>query len=239
VTAISRSEIASALGGSPYSLADDDRGKYLLDDLLPRADQLEQRCRVVRARLAVALDRSVRIAQRVTEIYESNAIEGLGTTLRHTQDILISNNLLEATAEIARYALERCLQAEPKVTDVIGLSAARTLIDQFVGSPERSLNEHDIRSIHSLILVNHPASGRYKRYLNQIEGSEHIPPVPSDVPGHMAELSGWLASTDAHYYGRRPLLTPGLPISTRSKTVTAELRDYSRTTYSAQGPTPL
>ncbi|HYB17269.1 MAG TPA: Fic family protein [Streptosporangiaceae bacterium] len=93
---------------------------------------------------------------------------------------------------LARYTLRKALQDDPKVRDVVGLAAARILVDEYMAEPSRPLTEADIRDFHSLILVGDPSAGRYKQYLNRIEGAAHIPIPPVDVPGAMHTLMTWL-----------------------------------------------
>ncbi len=136
-------------------------------------------------------------ASRTTEIYESNAIEGKPATLAETYDILRERRLYDADAALARYTLHEALTDEPKVKDVVGLAAARILVDQYVREPDRPLSEADLRQMHSLIMVDEASAGRYKQYLNEIHGSAHTPLPPSDVPGAMSTLVAWARETDA------------------------------------------
>jgi len=197
-----RPSLEAALAGSPYSIPDDSRGAYLLEDLLPRAAELEARCVRVRQQVAEVVRQRASSRLRISEIYESNAIEGLGTSLRETEQILEGRDLLTATAAMARHALQEVLANEPRITDVVGLAAARLLVDQFVADPSRPLSEADLREMHGLVLAGHPGAGRYKQYINSIEGSTHQPPAPTDVPDHMRSLATWMADTDLPHLWR-------------------------------------
>lgn len=185
------------LGGSPYSVPNDQASKDRLRALLPRLDALEERCAAVRSSVMQQISDRVRKASRTSEIYESNAIEGKTATLSETFGIMKEHNLWDADAAIARYTLHEALSDDPKVRDVVGLGAARLLVDQYVREPERPLGEADIRDIHGLILAGHHSAGRYKVYLNRIEGSSHTPTPPADVPGAMHELVDWFRESDA------------------------------------------
>lgn len=162
-----------------------------------RLDAIEGRCRVVKTTLAEQFRNRMSEARRATEIYESNAIEGKLATLSETYDILGERSLWNADAAIARYTLHEALADDPKVQDVVGLAAARLLVDQYVREPDRPLAEADIRDMHGLILAGHHSAGRYKVHLNRIEGSEHTPIPPVDVPGAMNSLVGWFRNSDA------------------------------------------
>lgn len=190
-------QVADWLQGSPYSVPDDSQGEYLLAEMLPRAADLEERCASVRERIAAELAGSIVQATRTTEIYESNAIEGKTATLAETYEIMRSRRLWTAESAIASYTLHEALREEPKVQDVVGLSAARILVDQYLAEPDRSVMESDIRDMHNLILRGHRTAGRYKEYLNEISGSAHVPVTPVDVPAAMNNLVCWCRDGDA------------------------------------------
>lgn len=193
-----RAGLEATLAGSPYSLPDDERGVVLLEELLPRAAGLERRCQEVSLRVAATLARRMKVVIRTTEIYESNKIEGLGPDLAGTSAILREQRLLdEASLVVAQHALTRTLSAEPKVRDVVGLAAARILVDDYLRDSSRGVAESDLRDMHGLIMQGDPAAGRYKRYVNAIAGSSHHPLAPSDVPAAMSQLTNWIATTDA------------------------------------------
>lgn len=189
-------EISAGLAGSPYSLPDDPSQRDVLLDVLARASDLEARCQTVRANLAQDLSQRLRHATRTNEIFESNAIEGKQVTLRETKDILDERHLWDAGQALARYALQKAFREDSKVRDVVGLAAARILVDEYMVNRSRPLAEIDIRDFHGLILAGDPSAGRYKQYLNRIEGSAHTPIPPVDVPSAMHEMLVWLQ--DSH-----------------------------------------
>lgn len=189
--------MAGWLEGSPYSLPDDQHELDLLAEMLPRAAALEMRCGVVRKRIQSELAGYLSKATRTNEIYESNAIEGKTATLRETFEILSVRRLWSAEQAIATYSLQEVLRDEPKVQDVVGLAAARILVDQYLSSGQRPLTEADLRDMHALILKGHRSAGRYKEYLNQISGSAHTPTAPSDVSGAMGTLVRWTRDSPA------------------------------------------
>lgn len=190
-------EVAEWLDGSPYSLPDDQSERKVLEDMLPRALALEGRCDAVRQRLQAELTNRLSRATRTSEIYESNAIEGKTATLAETFEILSARRMWSAEQAVAAYSLQEVLRQEPKVQDVVGLAAARLLVDEYISSGQRTLAEADLREMHSMILRGHRTAGRYKLYLNEISGSSHTPTAPSDVPAAMGSLVRWARDSPA------------------------------------------
>lgn len=186
----------SGLAGSPYSLPEE-QANYLQTSFLPRVAALSLRAQREQSRVATTRTARFRRIARSTEIYESNRIEGLGPDLATTDRILHEQNLLRAATGIwsAERAIERCLGAEPKIRDVVGLGAARLLAEHFCADPTRPLTGSDIRELHELIMVGDRLGGSYKIFTNEIGGSSHVPLPPSDTPAAMSDLVSWLAST--------------------------------------------
>lgn len=185
------------LEGSPYSLPDDEHGRELLDEMMPRAGSLEHRCQVVRDAIAVQFSEGLFRATRVSEIFESNALEGKSASLSETFNIMQSHDMWNADTAIARYTLTQVLSEEAKVRDVVGLAAARLLVDLYTKDPSRPLTESDLRDMHRLIMGDDRSSGRYKQYLNSIVGSDHKPVPPSDVPDAMRQMVNWIRESEA------------------------------------------
>jgi Fic family protein len=190
--------VEQALAGSPYSLPSDELGRQRMLALETRLEELDNRC----ARLHRSLQRQMagilRTNQRVREIYESNAIEGLGASLMETQSLLTSTEAIQIQQALNRHAVVTAVAAEPKVQQVLGLYGAKLVAEELASTSGRFLTEADLRGMHALILGSEMGAGEYKRYHNQIEGSSHIPVAPIDVPGAMRELSAWLAGTIDH-----------------------------------------
>jgi Fic family protein len=189
--------LAATLDGSPYSLPDDERSLATLQDMLVRAESLETRCSAVRQRLAAELRGLGGQASRTTEIYESNRIEGKLISLAETKHILNNEHMWETDQALARYTLQQALAYEPKVQDVVGLAAARILVDQYIVERDREVIEADIRDMHGLLFRGHGSGGRYKQYINEIAGSAHQPVVPVEVPANMHALVGWMQDSAA------------------------------------------
>lgn len=188
--------VHNGLAGSPYSLPDE-QATYLTTNFLPRVAALSLRAQREQSRIATTRTARLKRIARSTEIYESNKIEGLGPDLATTDQVLHDHDLLRATTGVwaAERAIERCLNAEPKIRDVVGLGAARLLAEHFCADPTRPLTGSDIRELHELILVGDRRGGSYKAFTNEIGGSSHIPLLPSDTPAAMSHLVTWLADT--------------------------------------------
>lgn len=188
--------LVEGLAGSPYSVPDEPEQRDIVLDTIRSANELEKRCSAVRLKLAAEPKSRLYRATRTNEIFESNAIEGKTVTLRETKEILDQRNMWDVDKAVARYTLQKALQEDPKVLDVIGLAAARILVDEYMRERERFLSETDVRDFHRLILAGDPSAGKYKQYLNRIEGSAHTPIPPVDVPGAMHEMLTWIKECD-------------------------------------------
>lgn len=186
--------IRAGLEGSPYSV-DDSVAEEQIIALLDRSEGFESRCRAARETIAADLAKRLRTIGRTTEIYESNRIEGKTATLEETYEILSAKQFLDVDRAIASYTLSRSLTDETKVQDVVGLAAARVLVDQFLQDPQHPLTEADLRAMHRLIMDGLPFAGQYKQEANTIFGSSHIPVSPLDVPSQMNSLVSWFRDT--------------------------------------------
>ena len=161
-----------------------------LRDFSARADRLT-------SKYASEALNPLRVTHRVREIYESNAIEGLGLGLAETDQTIRRMAKLPAL-DVARFTVAHSLASDKHAYDVVGLQYARELADLIAENTARPITESDLRNMHNMILGQAPGSGIYKRYINSISGSEHQPPAPSDVPAHMQNLTAWLSTSDAH-----------------------------------------
>ena len=191
---ISVKDLESGLAGSPYSLPSEQR-EYIDTTLLPLVATLTTRVAHSTQRITASGRRQLARVNRTLEVYESNQIEGLGPDLATTDRVLRGHSLdREVGYTVAEAAIRQCIDAEPKVRDVVGLGAAKVLAEQFCRDVDRPLVESDIRQLHSLVMVGDSRGGQYKRYANEIEGSAHKPPTPLDTPHHMGELIRWVHS---------------------------------------------
>lgn len=191
------SKLHDALEGSPYSIPSDGPSEERAAFLVKRLAEIEERCAAVDLVLRTQALPQLKQNQRVREIFESNAIEGLGLSLSETAKVILRQEADGVQTALSRYTMRRVLADEPKVQDVLGLHGARLLADDIVREQDRPISETDIRNLHSLILQSHEGAGRYKIYVNWIEGSRHEPMLPTDTPGHMADLAAWFSEATA------------------------------------------
>ncbi len=188
-------DVYSELRGCPYSLPDDAELKRHVELLTEAEGKL--RAGIVEA---TALLRTtghlgeIGGAQRAREVYESNAIEGVGMSLRETSELLVSDLGQQAAETVRRGMLVTSLVSDQKLVDVLGLNGAKILAEAMVEDfgRGRQLTEIDVRALHEMITAGESYAGRYKRYINSIAGSSHETPYPSDTPAAMASLIGWL-----------------------------------------------
>lgn len=190
-------QLQQGLEGSPYSIGDDETSRGRAEFLVPKLEDIERRCADVRDRLRLEIIPRLQRSQRVREIFESNAIEGLGLPLPETARIVTKQESQGLLGIISRYTIEQLLYTDNKVRDVIGLHGAQLLARDIVAHQEHPISEVDIRNLHTLILRGEEAAGRYKRFVNRIKGSRHEPSAPTDAPGHMARLTSWFSDTPA------------------------------------------
>jgi hypothetical protein len=155
-----------ALSGTPYSL-DIQNDENSIDVLEDRLHALINRSTDLRLAYRHRSSEPIKSVQRVTEIYESNAIEGLGCNLPATYKVM-QRGAKRNPVDVQRYTLMASLTQDPHVAEVMSLQTARELVDTLVEDRTAPLTESDLRSIHSLVLGEHSAAGRYKRYVNSM-----------------------------------------------------------------------
>ena len=178
------------LNGSPYLLVEP-------GTLLPDLARFEQRCseslRLVRGKLAKAnlLTTLADPVQGAREVYESNAIEGLGPNLSQTIEILHKSDTSFIEDGFNEALFLKTIHGEPDLHAVLGLEGARVLSRRMASvadSPFR-MTEYEIRSLHSVVCQGESHAGMYKRYHVQIGGPDaHEPHLPIDVSSAMNAL---------------------------------------------------
>lgn len=190
----------SALEGSPYWFPND-------DETLHRCGAIEEAINEINTKLSslVSLDqlpRPLSESLRTREVYESNALEGLGTTLRLTADIIGRTTADKpTTATYVEWALTKGIINDGHFYDVVGLTAARALSRQIAGSIDQPITESDLRALHTIIMKNQLFAGTYKLYANEISGNKsHETSTPIDTPAAMAAFSAWLNSLTKRGY---------------------------------------
>ena len=110
--------------------------------------------------------------------FNSNAIEGNTLTLQETkvalEGITVGGKTLREHFEAVNH------------------KEAILYIEELVKSSEL-LSEHDIKSVHALILKNIDANnaGSYRNINVLISGAQHKPPLSIDVPSKMQEFISW------------------------------------------------
>ncbi len=187
--------VNECLNGTPYQFPADDVSRERLVALRERVVHLDELCHQMRENLQslVRFGQPLRSMHRTQEVYESNAIEGVGVSARATQEIIsaIPKSVGDSASTYAEWALTEGLSRDRHTYEVIGLDAARSLAREVAAHSDRSVLESDIRAIHSIVMGDDDRAGRYKRYHVTIAGSAHEPPAPIDTPEHMARLVDW------------------------------------------------
>jgi len=182
----------SCLKGSPYQFPFDDKSiqvySHIEDSISKIQDKLQKLV------LITDLPQPLKNSLKIQEVYESNAIEGLGTDLASTANLIDATTREHKTSkDYIEWAITRGIQNDSHLYDVIGLTAARALSRDIAGLVERPITEADIRTIHKIILKNQPFAGVYKMYANEISlNNEHQTTLPSDTPGAMSVFVDWM-----------------------------------------------
>jgi Fic family protein len=183
------------LDGSPYLLPEDDLGEEVAAKAVRDMRNVERRVRRLAERLGDIRSGVLHPWSSETNtrlIYESNELEGLGSSFRETYE-LVQAAADKPTDDVLRhFHLQRSVTAEPKVLDVLGLHAAKRVADELAEEQFLQLRQSDIRNLHQLILGDQWGSGQYKTHHNVIEGTEHRTTDPIYVPAAMGELVDWL-----------------------------------------------
>jgi len=187
--------LGDALNGSPYSL--DLSALQLYESVEKKFGKYSSQAAALRETYRVPEMQGLRRTHRIREVFESNAIEGLGLPLRQTE-VIMQENQTKSPADLMRYSISMGIAGDKHAYDVMGLQGARELADIVAEDGDRALAETDLRNMHSLIVGDVPYAGRYKRYANTISGATHEPTLPIDVPDQMRELAQWLSRSDVH-----------------------------------------
>jgi Fic family protein len=180
------------LKGSPYQFPNDEVS-------MQRYVEIEQSLNSIQSKLERLstidnLPTPLKSILRAQEVYESNAIEGLGTDLATTaHTIEATTREHKSNKQYVEWAVTRGIQNDSHLYDVIGLTAARGLSRDIAGIVDRPISEADIRTIHEVILQKQPFAGIYKQYTNEISfNNEHQTSLPTDTPAAMNEFVIWM-----------------------------------------------
>lgn len=179
---------SDCLVGSPYLFPEDESGLQRLEEigisLLDIQRKLDQLTNVE------GLPKPLKRILKSREIYESNAIEGVGPDFGSTVRILDETSEMQ---NFVQWALEQGIKNDRHAYDVIGLAAARELSRMFAVDVSRPITEADIRTLHKMIMEGHPSAGLYKPYANSLEGNEeHQTSLPIETPAKMQEFCNWM-----------------------------------------------
>lgn len=189
----------TALSGSPYSFPDDEKSRQRIVEIRRSVEHVAALASELRSRIQSPEKSDVGVARihRTQEVYESNAIEGVGLPIKQTNELL--NDVGELGSDAGAYvewALMEGIREDRHAYEVIGLDAARSLAKSLARDVHRPLTEADIRSLHKIIMGEADHAGMYKRFHVSIAGSDHVPPAPTDAPAQVAELVAWVNSLD-------------------------------------------
>ncbi|MFI6541511.1 Fic family protein [Nonomuraea sp. NPDC050547] len=188
-------DIQVGLAGSPYSIPELTESSDRVQALLTNIQTITSSAVVARQDLVrnlKGLGKDLRRVHRVTEIHESNRVEGLGPELlAHTHEILSSKSAADIENELGRFAIIEALRTDQRTRDVLQLHGAKLLADIIMRDSNRQLVEIDVRNMHHMLMGDFRTAGRYKVYCNEIAGAEHVPFTPSDTPAAMQELMDW------------------------------------------------
>ena len=182
----------SCLVGSPYLFPDDESGLQRLEEIGKSLVEIQHH--LDNMSQIRDLPSPLRRILRIREIFESNAIEGLGPDVKTTSEILDQRPIDKSgSGEFVEWALTQGIRNDGHVYDVIGLAAARELSRAFAADVNRPVTESDIRGLHKIIMNNTSRSGIYKPYPNAIFGNtEHETALPTDTPAKMNEFCDWM-----------------------------------------------
>ena len=183
---------SGCLQGSPYSFPIDDAGLMRMKEIGESLINIQKK--LDRLRNLETLPKPLRRILQTREVYESNAIEGLGPSLAVTSQIIDKTQTEEReVSQYVEWAITQGIKNDRHTYDVIGLNAARELSRDFALNVERPISESDIRTLNGIILQGQPRAGIYKPYANEIQGnSSHRTALPSDTPGAMEEFCNWM-----------------------------------------------
>ena len=185
---------SGCLIGSPYSFPLDEAGLMRMKEI--GESLINIKAKLDRLSSIENLPKPLKRILQTREVYESNAIEGLGPDLATTSQIIDSSQAEKReVSQFVEWALTQGIKNDRHTYDVIGLTAARELSRDFAINIDRPISESDIRTLNGIILKGNPRAGIYKPYVNEIQGnSSHKTALPTDTPAAMEEFCNWMNS---------------------------------------------
>ena len=183
---------SGCLEGSPYSFPLDEAGLMRMKEIGESLVNIQKKLDHLKD--LNNLPKPLKRILKTREVYESNAIEGLGPTLAATSQIIDrTQNEEREVSQYVEWAITQGIKNDRHTYDVIGLNAARELSRDFAVNIERPITGSDIRTLNGIILQGQPRAGMYKPYANEIQGNAaHRTALPSDTPGAMEEFCNWM-----------------------------------------------
>lgn len=192
VSAVER--VNKYLNGTPYLLPETGEGKEAARAVTKRLQNIRRKVRRIQDTFAAqreTLLQQVRNDMAIQQVYESNALEGLGLGMRATHDVL-SHRRSRTVDDILRdRSVRETIMTEPRVQETLSLDDAYRLAEELVGTPPFHITEADLRNLHTLIVPDESFAGNYKQKEVQIGGSSHRPIPVIDVPAHIRALLDW------------------------------------------------
>jgi Fic family protein len=191
---------SGCLEGSPYSFPVDESGLMRLKEIGESLINIQKKLDSLKN--LENLPKPLARILKTREVYESNAIEGLGPDLARTSEIIDQTQTEgQEVTQYVQWALTQGIKNDKHAYDVIGLNAARELSRDFALNIDRPISESDIRTLNGIILKDQPRAGIYKPYANEIAGnSSHQTSLPTDTPGAMSEFCEWMNNLSKRGY---------------------------------------
>lgn len=189
------------LQGSPYLVPADETGEERARSLLDEQIRIRARQQKVQSEFeaqAEALRAELERDFDVRLIFESNAIEGVETSLIDTRAFLE----MPSESFLTTYSFSSGVSADPKLLEVVGHGHALSFVRELANSLDgRPLREVDIRNIHALAMAAEPRiAGHYKTMDNEIGGRHpsYLTARAEEVPLRVRKLVEWLEEARVH-----------------------------------------
>ena len=131
---------SSCLSGSPYSFPVDEAGLMRLKEIGESLVNIQKKLDSLKD--MTNLPKPLARILKTREVYESNAIEGLGPDLASTSEIIDRSEAeVREVTQYVEWALTQGIKNDRHAYDVIGLNAARELSRDFALNIERPISE--------------------------------------------------------------------------------------------------
>jgi Fic family protein len=191
----------SCLEGSPYTFPEDDASIMRFAAIEESVNHIAEKIGKLASMQNLPPD--LQKSLRAREVYESNAIEGLGPDLATTSHVIEATSVVhKSNKSYVEWAVTQGIKNDAHLYDVIGLTAARALSRDIAENIDRPISESDVRAIHEIILKDKPHSGIYKVLTNWIDGHEsHQTSLPGpDTHEVMHNFVDWMNNLSRRGY---------------------------------------